>query len=920
MSLGAFVRGAFTGYEFGENAKDRKTERTRNEERFEWEQENQARQRENWTYADELRARQRKEWGRTDKQREEQEADEDEIDRLRDDGFEEWQRSQQGSDAAPVPANTPQGTVVAPQASPGSAPSAATAGGPIFPGVSVPEINQPNPGAPPIYYGSDVPRAADQAIRLPLTADVAGAGSGGSGGSGGSAGGMVLTDIQPVKGTYSEEERRQIEREARSNGMTPEQYINSVTGQRPTPNPDRTDDARATRGTGRTGDASGPRTAPQRQAKPSPPIPTRTALTPDANSRAAVDYPYNPSSPEMRAGVMQPGGERTAPRPPANTPMQPPRQNAMGPEQRAPQFAPLTPPAAPRNPDRMVSPDTVAAEVANLTTRDDGAITYGGGAQPRPSTPGLPVDMRVPAGPEAGQPQRQDARTMRTAEAAYANDEPGRAAPDGNPTGQFDVDNVEGVRRGVQTGSTAPRPANPDTTDDARAARGTGRTSDPAPQPEPVARDVDPERSAFVQDIQGLMRKGDISAAQKRIVQGLATGDYGPAGSAAGRALGAIGDYFTSTPEEGQKNAAARRQTADAIDWFNSAEARTLFEGNPDLLTAAASDPIAFWQSQQGAAPKTAEGAPQDAAPAGAAQASPAPASQPAPGSDPVRTSLGQPVYGGMTASQAAQFQDLPPLTMAIEDGASALATNPDADSTAPKEPIEQTRQAAGTFLDYYKSEIAPREVEALVRQGKIAEAERLDTWLKDERTQYLQENYAFAVRAASIGDERGFFNYIGKVYNSYDNGYRFVAEESDLFKNEDGQTVAKITVESTTTGERFTQEYEGGEDLIKQALTIMDPVSIFKELEGQATAEAAAQTEQQAWEIEQSRERISGGRETVSDRRRAYDDAVKVLSENDMNWSRLSPEERAIAVQQYLTQREQYATGTGGAPVYLGD
>jgi hypothetical protein len=43
----------------------------------------------------------------------------------------------------------------------------------------------------------------------------------------------------------------------------------------------------------------------------------------------------------------------------------------------------------------------------------DGPMTFGGGAQYRPTTPDMPFEPRVPRGPEAGQPERMDARAMR---------------------------------------------------------------------------------------------------------------------------------------------------------------------------------------------------------------------------------------------------------------------------------------------------------------------------------------------------------------------------------------------------------------------------------------------------------------------------------------------------------------------------
>jgi hypothetical protein len=717
---------------------------------------------------------------------------------------------------------------------------------------------------------------------------------GGAGGMGGGAGGMgddmILTDIQPVKGTYSEEERRQIEREARTMGMTPDQYVRSITGERRPPNVDRTDDARANRGAGRTGDNSTAKREQKRPVEVEGRKTRTTAMTPNANNRAAVDYPYNPSSPESRAGIMRPGGERTAPRPPTEPPRPTQAPNAMDPAYRAPIFSEIAAPEASRRaPNGPVSPDTIAAEAGNKATRDEGPITYGGGAQRQPGTPALPVDPRVPAGPEAGQPQRQATRNARTPLA------------DQTQMAAIPADTQE------ETG-TLETPAAPDRS--TNVAQG-------------AVREVDPNASAFVQDVQELQRKGDIAGALERIKTGIATGKYGAAASPLGRAFGGVRDYFTATPEEGATNAAERQRAAEALSWYQSDEAERLFVANPELLSAASQDPLGFVDQRMAEGPA----APQ---PVGQPEAGAAQAAQQAAAPTPQGGGAGQPVYGGMTASQAAQFQDLPEPRMAIEDGGQpisvardSLSSNANADNQgqAPQVSDQQRAQAAATFREYYQAEVVPRQIEALYQAGEIEKAEQLQTWFEDKRSQSLQKAYTDAVAAAALGDERGFFDNIGKVYNSFDDGYRFIADESDLYKNEAGATIAKVTLENTATGERFTQEYEGGEELIQQVLTQMDPISVFEQLRGQAEAEAAAAAEQQAWEIGLVRKRIEAGVETGEDRGAIVKDVMTELMKNP-SFAQKSAEEQAIELENWMRLYDLASRGTASpqAPVYLGD
>jgi len=102
----------------------------------------------------------------------------------------------------------------------------------------------------------------------------------------------------------------------------------------------------------------------------------------------------------------------------------------------------------------------------------------------------------------------------------------------------------------------------------------------------PEFREVDPNATAFMQDVQGLLRQGEIAKALRRVQVGLATGSYGPAGSLGGRVLG----YFSDDPETAAQRAAGR----EAMQWLNDpANERMLLE-NPDLILLAAEDPISF--------------------------------------------------------------------------------------------------------------------------------------------------------------------------------------------------------------------------------------------------------------------------------------------------------------------------------------
>ena len=144
----------------------------------------------------------------------------------------------------------------------------------------------------------------------------------------------------------------------------------------------------------------------------------------------------------------------------------------------------------------------------------------------------------------------------------------------------------------------------------------------------PGFTEVDPNAPAFTQDVQGLLREGDIAGAINSIGTRLATGGYGPMGSPLGAAVG----YFTDTPEE----AARRTAVAGALDWFRDPANVQFLRENPGLVAEAAADPITF-VARQAATQQTGV---EPVSPEAAAAEAPTTAEEAAPTT--------QPAYGGL--------------------------------------------------------------------------------------------------------------------------------------------------------------------------------------------------------------------------------------------------------------------------------
>lgn len=108
---------------------------------------------------------------------------------------------------------------------------------------------------------------------------------------------------------------------------------------------------------------------------------------------------------------------------------------------------------------------------------------------------------------------------------------------------------------------------------------------------------VDPESSAFAQDIQKLFANSEFGALFRRLGDRAATG-YGD--RLAGSPLGRFYGYFADNPKEAKE----RSKSVEASKWFRTDEAKNYFLQNPNQLTAAAVDPTGWYNKFKEDAPK----------------------------------------------------------------------------------------------------------------------------------------------------------------------------------------------------------------------------------------------------------------------------------------------------------------------------
>lgn len=126
-------------------------------------------------------------------------------------------------------------------------------------------------------------------------------------------------------------------------------------------------------------------------------------------------------------------------------------------------------------------------------------------------------------------------------------------------------------------------------------------------------------RTQFDQALDKMLTESDIAGGVEQVRTGLASGKYGASGSPIGNFAGDIGDFFTTTPEEGAKRQAERAAASKALEWWNKKETRQYFIDNPGELEKAQQDPVGYAQAKAGAKPAVAASTPATpATPAGA--------------------------------------------------------------------------------------------------------------------------------------------------------------------------------------------------------------------------------------------------------------------------------------------------------------
>lgn len=331
-----------------------------------------------------------------------------------------------------------------------------------------------------------------------------------------------------------------------------------------------------------------------------------------------------------------------------------------------------------------------------------------------------------------------------------------------------------------------------------------------APQQGRSIRDVNPDASAFVQDVQEFMRNGDIEGARMAIANGL-TGT-----APASRALAGLGDYFSKTPEEGKKAKATRDKRTKAMEWFRGYEAKGFFAEQPDLLAEAAKDPVAFHALVEEG--KASNAPPDAAAAAGSVQGPPERAVQGPPAAGAAPTDVGA----------ANQPPSVDAAVTAVKDTMTEGQKSRGVQSVTP----QQEKRAAASFADHWKEHGIPRVVDGYRSMGENEKAQAFEAYAESAQVKKQMDSFSKALFALTVGNGERFLDHVNDTYSAIDDGYDMVRDKSGIVKDEDGNIAgAQITFIDHESGEEFVKTYKSQQELLDTGLFLLGGENTFEKM-----------------------------------------------------------------------------------------
>lgn len=192
----------------------------------------------------------------------------------------------------------------------------------------------------------------------------------------------------------------------------------------------------------------------------------------------------------------------------------------------------------------------------------------------------------------------------------------------------------------------------------------------------------------------------------------------------------------------------------------------------------------------------------------------------------------------------------------AAQERVASRAAQADADNVALRGALKPQE---GDGNDYLKT-VAPRAVQELLSQGRVDDAQHLQTFLTGERGQRYASSWMAGVRRFAVGDSQGAVKAFEKLYNEdFDDGHQV-----KMTPQPDGKSYKAAIFDAD--GKVVSERTGSIESLVGQAIVALDPVSAAKfHVQQQGKRDAEESTLNRQLELERLRQE---GRQDQEDRR----------------------------------------------------
>lgn len=220
-------------------------------------------------------------------------------------------------------------------------------------------------------------------------------------------------------------------------------------------------------------------------------------------------------------------------------------------------------------------------------------------------------------------------------------------------------------------------------------------------------------------------------------------------------------------------------------------------------------------------------------------------------------------------------------------------------------------RRAKDSLLDHYYKNQAPKITEFYLKTGQVAKAEAFDKLVKSKQYEGVRDAFAKAGVSALMGDVDGFLDNAAAIHAKIDDDLEVVRGESGIVDMSNGDKGVSLTFRNTKTGETFSQDFASVEEFFQQGMAMISPEGLVDYITNQIAAGQAAATAQQKFNRDFAKdvymEKLKAILKKGGDQQDLRKWAMDYLGDTDLQFANDTPEVKA----QKITDTLRMVTGS---------